>query len=355
MKRTILVMMALMLLFGGTARAVPVEVAQGQLDIAADAYDGGECQLQLSEFHLLAGEEGGGYLLYADRALYRASAEALAEVLKGLQDVEIPTLGTLSTWKRGDKDDAVAPVQEALKSLGYLDGSVDGDFGKGTERAVTAFQAAMGLEQTGEADEICQLLLFSLTQQPKKIRIALDPEVAFAPLVGRTEVDLALLQEKGMVLEYDEIAGTGFLSSDEALIRWDASGKADLDKYEIAIRFGILTRENEAGGMDFQPVARVSCLCVRPPMLSALSVKCGSLRASAEGGETLLSQQGVYTLEELSLPLDDQMLKALSAAPDAGEMKLRLEGQYNTFDGEGSKEALGAIADVVALAAALQG
>ena len=74
MKRTILVMMALMLLFGSAAWAVPVEVAQGQLDIAADAYDGGECQLQLSEFHLLAGEEGGGYLLYSTCTFSRCEA-----------------------------------------------------------------------------------------------------------------------------------------------------------------------------------------------------------------------------------------------------------------------------------------
>ncbi len=47
--------------------------------------------------------------------------------------------------------DEVRALQKRLKALGYYDGSVDGDFGKGTESAVKAFQKANGLTADGKA------------------------------------------------------------------------------------------------------------------------------------------------------------------------------------------------------------
>lgn len=62
---------------------------------------------------------------------------------------------------RGAKGEEVKPLQQRLKDLGYLTGSVDGDFGGGTERAVSAFQKQNGLEVTGRADAATQELLHS--------------------------------------------------------------------------------------------------------------------------------------------------------------------------------------------------
>ena len=53
------------------------------------------------------------------------------------------------TCKPGDKGSAVKKVQQRLKKLGYLSGSVDGDYGNGTKSAVKAFQKRNGLKQTG--------------------------------------------------------------------------------------------------------------------------------------------------------------------------------------------------------------
>ena len=49
--------------------------------------------------------------------------------------------------------DAVRALQKRLKELGYYSGSVDGDFGKGTESAVKAFQRANGLTADGKAGQ----------------------------------------------------------------------------------------------------------------------------------------------------------------------------------------------------------
>ena len=68
---------------------------------------------------------------------------------------------TYTEYARGAKGEEVKPLQQRLKDLGYLTGAVDGDFGGGTERAVSAFQNQHGLTITGIADVATQELLFS--------------------------------------------------------------------------------------------------------------------------------------------------------------------------------------------------
>jgi len=52
--------------------------------------------------------------------------------------------------KLGSKGTEVRQVQQKLKDLGFLKGSVDGDFGEATEKAVKAFQKQYGLTVDGK-------------------------------------------------------------------------------------------------------------------------------------------------------------------------------------------------------------
>ena len=56
-----------------------------------------------------------------------------------------------SSLKKGDSGDSVKALQRRLKELGYYTGSVDGDFGENTEKAVKAFQQNNGLTVDGKA------------------------------------------------------------------------------------------------------------------------------------------------------------------------------------------------------------
>lgn len=71
------------------------------------------------------------------------------------------------TLETGIKDSAtVRRIQERLKKLGYYTGTVDGDFGAGTEAAVRAFQAANGLTVDGKAGDNTMQRLFSDSARP---------------------------------------------------------------------------------------------------------------------------------------------------------------------------------------------
>ena len=55
------------------------------------------------------------------------------------------------TYKRGDKGDGVKYLQEALNGKGYNCGTADGDFGRKTESAVSAFETDNGIPADGIA------------------------------------------------------------------------------------------------------------------------------------------------------------------------------------------------------------
>ncbi len=60
---------------------------------------------------------------------------------------------TPKSMRLGFQGEAVRTVQRRLKELGYYSGSIDGDFGKETEKAVKAFQKANGLSADGKVGE----------------------------------------------------------------------------------------------------------------------------------------------------------------------------------------------------------
>lgn len=330
MKRlTFLVITLSLLLTGVAAHAMPVQMTSGAIVLPASTVsDGAEAQLTLEKFNLVARNADGSYLIHDGEALYNVAAELMAKA------IDIPdgvaAFGTLETLAKGEKGDHVLPLQQGLKTLGYLSGSADGDFGSGTERAVIAFQEAMGLEATGEADELTQLLVLSLSAEPVDMEGRVDPELLFAPILRKTDADLTAILESGLMFDYDDISGEGFIT-DGRVTRVDASGKAELDKYEVSVCFGLLTQETDEG-VTIQPAMKVECLCVRRPMMAGVTLKAGDRRGENAVQSLSVRLEGIYTVEKGIVILTDEMADALAGAADAGELKLRIEGQYQTFD-----------------------
>jgi len=86
---------------------------------------------------------------------------------------KIKNLGSAPGIMRvGDENTDVRKLQQALKILGYYDGSIDGKYGKGTKSAVESFQKDENLEADGYAGELTVKRIFgscssrTLTTQP---------------------------------------------------------------------------------------------------------------------------------------------------------------------------------------------
>ena len=58
-----------------------------------------------------------------------------------------------ASYKRGSRGETVKQIQTKLKEWGYYDGTVDGVYGSGTEKAVKYFQEKNGLTADGKAGQ----------------------------------------------------------------------------------------------------------------------------------------------------------------------------------------------------------
>ena len=328
MKKAISILLALFLM-AGTAFAAPVQLTNGEVTVTASALsDGAETELTLQSFQLLGKNDDGGYFIYCDGILYTVKAEAMEKAV--VLPEEVPALGGMATLARGAKGEEVVWLQQGLQASGYLSGAADGDYGPGTERSVYAFQEAVGLEATGQADEITRLLVASMAAETLYLEGIVPPEVMYAPIMGRTSVDLQPIMDSGLRFAYDDIKGEGFIS-DGTAVEYDASGDTDLDKYELSLHFGLLTRE-DGDAVEIIPALKLRCLCVRRPMLSEVTIKAGTARGTAAVEDLRVDLDGVYTVEEGLVILTETMVDALAQAADAGELKLRIDGQYHSFD-----------------------
>ena len=73
------------------------------------------------------------------------------------------------TLKKGAKGDRVKALQKVLKSKGFSPGTIDGDFGNGTEAAVIAFQKSKGLLADGiVGSQTLSALAMDVTENDKR-------------------------------------------------------------------------------------------------------------------------------------------------------------------------------------------
>ena len=79
----------------------------------------------------------------------RMRMRRLGVVLAVLLVVLLPLAADAAVLKKGSRGDEVVTLQKKLKQWGYYDGSVDGVFGAGTEKAVQYFQRKNGLTADG--------------------------------------------------------------------------------------------------------------------------------------------------------------------------------------------------------------
>ena len=83
----------------------------------------------------------------------RFSAPFIEKIMPARQATAQPDLLEFESLEPGARGEEVLALQRYLKEAGYLRGAVDGDYGRGTQAAVSAFQKANGLEATGHADK----------------------------------------------------------------------------------------------------------------------------------------------------------------------------------------------------------
>ena len=128
-----------------------------------------ELQKRLSELGYYVGRISGNFLEGTQNGVKHFQEDYGFEVTGELDPQSAAALegAQYRVLRYGDDGDDVTRLQKVLKELDYLDANATGKYRAATQEAVSAFQEAMGVEATGEADLDTQKLLFGDTALAK--------------------------------------------------------------------------------------------------------------------------------------------------------------------------------------------
>ena len=97
---------------------------------------------------------------------------------------QVRTLPAISglILRPGDRGDAISQLQQLLKDKGFYKGTIDGEYGRGTEDAVRDFQKTSGLKVDGKAGQNTMQSLSSTTgSQDSQPSISAAPQATISP------------------------------------------------------------------------------------------------------------------------------------------------------------------------------
>ena len=334
--RRLVLMMAMLLAAAMvmSAQAMPVHIEEGTFTATATSVaDESSVDLDVAAFEIIGKNEAGDYLVFVEGQYLTVSRGDIQAVISGLgaQANTLPSITDFEELSRGAKGAAVEALQQSLVDQGYTTSKVDGDFGGSCQRAVSAFQRAKGLKQTGVADPITQMHIYSSAKEVVNVTPVLDPDVMYAPIIGKTDVDLNKAIEMGMILDYDDISGEGMMSNGNA-IYYDVPVANDIDKCAFDITFGLYVKQGDDGIVTVQPAMKLDCTCVRRPVMEEVLLKSGDERSTQPVTDLKSSLSGVKSVESGLVYLDEDAVNLVANAAEEGELKLRISCKYNTYD-----------------------
>ena len=326
-------MVLTMAAMGMSAQAINLQFSDEPFaETAVQVKDGLPHDLAAWNFHLLGTDADGDYLIFADSQFLKLDADALSGILNALGDAAdaLPSVANYQTLVRTMKGEDVTRLQENMIALGFFDGEANGSFNRSSERAVSTFQKNMGLEETGEADPMLQMLMDSLRTEPATISAAFAAADAFAAISGKTDANLDDAIDLGLTLKYDDLAGVGFITKGKP-VSYAASASSDLERRTFALQFG-MRAEEKGGVVSVVPVLELKCTGIQRSVMRECIVKSGDERYTFAVDALDTGVSGLMTVESGRVMLNDEAVELLANAADVGELKLRVSCKYGEYD-----------------------
>ena len=354
MKRILGIVVVMVLAFVGVSGyAVPLTAGEGTFSFTARTLEGEGTELNVSELNLMGRDEE-GYLIHADKQILRVSSsdiQALIDSIGSETFSGLPTASSFTELAKGAKGEAVIKLQEKLIKTKYMAGKADGDYGNQTLKAVTAFQKATGLEANGVATVYTQMLLESMAQDP----IAISPKLVtggrFENITSNSNADLSGAVERNLLLDFDEMSGVGMITNGNS-VKYSAAAVSDIDKCDFTFRFGLNVQENNDGSFTVQPAMNITSVSVRRPIVQEITLKSGSQRFTFKVAEISSELSGIKSKETATVVLSKEAAAMLAKVAEVGELKLRVNCRYNTYD---ISVPTGSLADIADIGFAAQG
>lgn len=334
MKKLISIIMILALC-AAAASAQQIRFTDQPLPVEIDAPEGsdeseGIVTVDLTDFHVLALKEE-KVLLWQDGVKMYATQEQLADVLdlSALPDVE-----NVEHIDHGRKGDDVLALQQNLVTLGYLESEPDGDYGRGTRKAVEAFQNDHGIKDTGDADVLTLLLIESFANGVTEMTAERDPSRPFEIIAKDIPIDYSPLYDCKRKIEYDDLTGEGFITIGEPAV-YENSAASDLNRSKCTMTFGY--RLNGIAHTCI-PAVIVVCEGARRPYIKSLLTKAGDARLEIPAVYTTSEATGPVSIETAIFELNSEQIAAFKDVSDI--IQIRVVGELIQYDVKAEGEAV---------------
>ena len=246
---------------------------------------------------------------------------------------EYPVVEDVEPVNPGTRGESVKPLQEALDSLGLLEGKIDLAYGEKTRKAVKKFQEERGLEATGQADLYTMLLITQINDGiEEEIDLSSDdeqtPEDKFKAVFDKTDADLEPFMEKEWRFEYDAFEETGFIDPQIELGSFEVEEPAiDQIKGELAVKV-VVVKDNETDTFVLIPAITVETEGAYRPFVTG-AVLAGDDTVKLEGGTGAGEVDGVLLKESAYVPL---AMDALELLKTGSVESIRLVGRNTSYD-----------------------
>ena len=245
------------------------------------------------------------------------------------------------TALRGGSDAAaVQALQAALIRLGFLEGEADGAYGPMSGEAVSRFQSSKGLPATNEADAVTQWLLqdaLAADEDPEgsvtemSYPAVISPETKFASVYESTDSDLSGFVTSDWKFAYDAFDGSGMITNAGLAAASLSLEPSPMERLAMDLSFAVEAERGESGQVHFFPVLHIESKGAYCPYVQTVTFISGSQSTEIELADTTRWVEGVEVLESDNLELSAELLSYL-AGPDAGSLKLRINGQNQSYD-----------------------
>ena len=254
------------------------------------------------------------------------------------------TSSSSSTLKVGSTGSDVKRLQQRLKDLGYLSGSVDGDFGAATEQAVRDFQAANGLSVDGKAGTRTIEKLYSSSAKKKTATTkTAAPSSSSGSSSSSSSSSTSSSYTNGKTDIYLELGDTGSqvkILQNRLIVLGYLSGTADGEFAETTQAAVIAFQERNSIYADgiAGPTTLTKLYSSSAKKASSVVGHLGSLREGATGSAVRSLQQNLKTLGYYTGSVDGDYGTGTTAAVTAFQQSAGLKA-----DGIAGKATLNAI------------
>ena len=313
------------------AQAVHVDGQPCPIPVIEDALEPSE----VTDFSVWGYTEPGVLLVQIGSRQVHVARENLEALLPQLDLNSFPDVTGKETIQAGSAQDEVKGVQEALSSLGFLNGAADGIFGQGTSSAIRSFQTAHGLPDTGVADLATQLALQSAAAGTldQLIEVIYPSEITvenrFGELADKIDADLEKYLDPSWKFSYDVFEGRGSLDPGLSVGTYAVQDPA-IDRITMTMNVKVvLNRPEGEEKVELIPALTVDSRGAYRPYVQDVILQSGVDVCTVKGAVITGDLNGTVLTEKAYIPMTGD---AVTFIEEHETVNMRLEGKNDAYD-----------------------